>query len=67
MKISKALILSSVIILIGIMIYVFSNRYYAYGSLIIDRFTGKAYRISDMLDDTQTPSAKHEWTPNDFK
>lgn len=49
MKTSNAIIIASIIFLVGIVFYCFANRYYIQDKLVLDRFTGDVYRVSDKL------------------
>ena len=68
MKTSKAIIIASVIFLVGIVFYSLSNRFYIDTStkLVVDRLTGKVTRPIVQTSD-QTPTPTSTYTASDFE
>ena len=66
MKTSKAIIIASLIILVGIIFYSVSNRYYIDSTtrLIVDKLTGEVKRA---IVETPEPMSNYLWTESDFK
>jgi len=70
MKRSWAIIIFGVLILISVVIYAFSHRYYVSGNYVVDRFTGKTRHVLSALAETPTPTttpSRTPWTAEDVR
>lgn len=70
MKRTLTLIIFGGLILISVIIYAFSHRYYVSGNYMVDRFTGKTRRVQDTLMETPTPPptpSRTPWTADDVR
>jgi hypothetical protein len=66
MKRSWAIIIFGILILIAVVFYSLSNRYYVSGNYMIDRFTGKSRFVRDTIEETPTP-LRTPWTADDVR